>query len=65
MGVLVGIELGRRDGGDADLLDQEPAELEVAGAAGDVGREGVAFGEFDGGHVGEDEVAAFRVGVLR
>lgn len=64
MGVLVGVELGGRDGRDAHLLDQEPGELEVAGPVGDVRREGVVLGEFNGGHVGEDEVAAFGVGVL-
>mgnify|MGYP006873518250 CR=1 FL=1 len=64
MGVRIGIEFRRRNGGDANLLDEEPAELEIARAAGDVWREGIVLWEFDRGHVGQDKVAALRVGVL-
>lgn len=63
-GVPIGVELGGRDGGDAELLDEEPGELEVAGARGHVGREGVVPGEPHARHVHHDEVAALglRVG---
>ena len=64
MGIPVGVKLRRRDRRNAELHDEEPAELEVAGPTGDVGREGVVCGEVDVAHVYEDEVAAFGVGVL-
>ncbi len=62
--VSVGVELARRDGGDAQLLDQEPGELEVARPLGHVRREGVVGGDLDLGEVHHDEVAALglRVG---
>lgn len=64
MGIRIRVELRRRDSRDAELLDQEPGELEVARAAGDVGREVVALGELDLGEVDEDKVPALglRVG---
>lgn len=64
--VRVGVreELRGRDGRDAELLDAEPGQLEVARPAGDVRGERVIGGELDFGQVDEDEVAAFGDGVL-
>lgn len=64
--VRVGVreELRRRDGRDAELLDAEPGQLEVARPAGDVRRERVVGGELHFGQVDKDEVAAFGDGVL-
>lgn len=64
MGVGVSVELGGRDGGDANLLDQEPGQFEIARPAGDVRRERVVLWHLDAGHVGQDEVAALWVRVL-
>jgi hypothetical protein len=64
VGIRIGIELRRWDGGDANLVDEEPAELEIARAAGDMGREGVVLWEFDRGHIAKDKIAALGVGVL-
>lgn len=64
MGVLRGVELRGRDGGDAQLHDQEPGQLEVARALGHVRREVVAGGEAHARQVHEHEVAAFGVRVL-
>lgn len=61
--VLGRVELGRGDGRDADLHDQEPGHLEVPRPLRDVRREGVAVGHFDLGEVREHEVAALRVRV--
>lgn len=64
MRVLRGIELRGRDGSNPKLHNQEPAQLEIARAVGHVRGEVVVPGEVDFGEVGEDEVAAFGVGVL-
>ena len=64
MGILVREEFRRWDRSHAELLEDEPAELEIAGSRRDVGRKVVVFGELDFRQVGEDEVAAFRVGEL-
>lgn len=61
--VGVGVELGRGDGRDADLLDHEPGELEVARPAGHVRRERVVRRQLDFRHVHHDEVPALRVRV--
>lgn len=62
--ILLRVEIRGWDGGHAQLHDQEPAEFEIPGAFGDVGREIVVVGHVDAGEVGEDEVAAFGFGVL-
>lgn len=59
-----GVELGGGDGGDAELHEEEPAELEIAWALRDFGGERVVMREVDLGEVGEDEVASFGFGVL-
>ena len=64
MRVGIRVEFRRRNGCHADFLDQEPREFEVARAVRDMWREGVAFGDLDRGHVDEDEIATFGVGVL-
>lgn len=64
MGVGVGVELRGRDGGHAELHDQEPAEPEIPRAIGHLRGEVVVGGQLDTRHVDEDEVAAFGVGVL-
>lgn len=64
MRILICIKLRRRDCGDTDFFDQEPSQLKVARPTCDVRWEGVVRWQFDGGHIGEDEVAAFWVGVL-
>lgn len=64
MRIAIGIELSRRDGGDANLVNQKPAKFEIAGAASNMGREWIVLWEFDRRHVGQNEVAALGVGVL-
>lgn len=64
MRILIREELSRRNSRNAQLHDAEPHELEIARAVGNVGRERVVDGELDFGEVDEDEVAAFRFGVL-
>lgn len=64
MGVGVGVELGGRDGGHAELHDQEPAEAEVARAASHVRGEVIVRRQPDARHVDEHKVAAFGVRVL-
>lgn len=64
MSVGVSVELRGRDGGHAELHDQEPAEPEVARALGHLRGEVVVRGKLDARHVDEHEVAAFGVGVL-
>ena len=64
MGIVVGEELCRWDRCYAELLNAEPRQLEVAGPASDVRWEGVVGGKLYFGEVDEDEVAAFRLGVL-
>lgn len=63
--VGLGVELGWRDGDDAELHEQEPAELEIARPLGDVWGEGILGGEVHFGEIGEDEVSAFGFGVLK
>lgn len=58
------VELGWRDSHDAELHEQEPAELEIAGSLGDVWRERVTWREVHFGEIGEDEISAFGFGVL-
>jgi len=48
----------------ADFFDKEPGKLKVARSFGHVRWEFVVIRELDLGHVDEDEVTAFRVGVL-
>ena len=62
--VGVSIELRGRDRSNANLLDQEPAELEVTRAISDVRWEWVVCRELDRGHVGQDKVSAFGIRVL-
>lgn len=64
MGIGIGIELRRRDSRNADLMNEEPAKLEIARTAGNMGRERIVLWEFDRGHIGENEVPAFGVRVL-
>lgn len=44
VGILGSEEFGRGDGGDTDLLDEEPAELKVPGSLCDVWWELVVLG---------------------
>lgn len=64
MGIPISIELSRGNGSDANLMDKEPTEFEVARTRRDMRREGIVLWEFDRGHVGENEIAALGVGVL-
>ena len=64
VGVGISVELRGRNGGNANLVDKEPAELEVAGAIGNVGWEGVVCWELDGGEVDENKVSALGIRVL-
>ena len=48
----------------ADFFDKEPGKLKIAWSFGHVRWESVVIRELDLGHVNEDEVTAFRVGVL-
>ena len=65
MGVLISVELRRRDSRDADLVDQEPGKFEIPRTASNVRRETVALWQLDVGEVCEDEVASFGVRVLQ
>lgn len=65
VGVGISVELRRRNGGNANLVDKEPAELEVAGAIGNVGWEGIVCWELDGGEVDENKVSALGIRVLQ
>jgi len=64
MSIVICEELCRWDSCYAQLLDTEPRELEVAGPASDVRREGVVGRKLHLRQVDEDEVAAFGLGVL-
>lgn len=64
-GIRVRVKLSGRDRSHTNLMDQEPAELEVTRTVGNVLGELVVFRELDGRHVRENEVATFRVGVLK
>lgn len=57
-------KFSRWDSCYADFFDKEPGKLEVARSFGHMRREFVVIWELDLGHVDEDEVTAFRVGVL-
>ena len=65
--MLIGlrVKLGWWDGDDAQLHEQEPAELEIARPLGDVWGEGVFGREVHFGEIGEDEVPAVGFGVLK
>lgn len=62
--VGIGVELSRRNSGNADFLNEEPAELEVTRTVGNVGWEGVICWELDRGHVGQNKVSTLGVRVL-
>lgn len=63
--VRIGIckELRWRDSGHAQLADQEPRELEITRPTGHMRREVVVFRQLHFREIGENEVAAFRIGV--
>lgn len=60
----IGVELGRRDGSNANLVDQEPTKLEVTGAASHMRREGIVGWQLDRCHVCQHKVSTFRLRVL-
>lgn len=62
--IRIGVELSRRDGSNSNLMDEEPAEFEVAGTVGHMRRELVVLWQLDGGHVGQNEVTTFGIRVL-
>lgn len=62
--VGIGVELCRGDGSHSDLMNEEPAELEVTRAVSDMRREGIIGWQFDRGHVSQHEITTFRLGVL-
>lgn len=64
VGIGIGIELRRGDGGHANLVNEEPAKFEIPRTIRHMRREGIISREFDRGHVGQYKVAAFRVGIL-
>lgn len=64
MGVGGSVELGGRNGGHAELHDQEPAEPEIPRSVGDMRGEVVVRGQLDARHVDENKVAAFGFRVL-
>lgn len=47
VGIGVSVELGWRNGRNANLMNEEPAKLEVAGAACNMRREWVTFRQLD------------------
>ena len=57
-------KFSRWDSCYANFFDKEPSKLEVTRSFGYVRWEFVVIREPDLGHVDEDEVTAFRVGVL-
>lgn len=62
--VLVRIELCWRNCSHSNLVDKEPAKLEVPGAVGHMRREFVVLWELDRRHICKNEVATFGVRVL-
>jgi len=64
MSVCIGKELGRRDGGNAKLLDAEPRELEITWAVRNMRRERVVCRQLHLGEVDEDKVASLWLRVL-
>lgn len=62
--VLVRIELCWRNCSHSNLVDKEPAKLEVPGPVGYMRREFVVLWEFDRRHICENEVATFGIRVL-
>lgn len=64
MGVGGGVKLRGRDGGHAELHDQEPAEPEIPRSVGHLRGEVVVGRHLDTRHVDQHEVTAFGLGVL-
>lgn len=64
MGILVGIELRRRDGRNPELHDQKPAQFEISRPLAHLLGPLVALRQLDLGEVGEHEVASLglRIG---
>lgn len=59
--IVIGEELGRWNGSDTKLLDDEVREFEIARTACDMLREGVVSRKLYFGHIHEDEVTTFGV----
>lgn len=64
VGIVISVKLGGRNGSNADLVDEEPAKLEVARTTGNVGWEGIVCWKLDSGHVDKDKVPALGIRVL-
>lgn len=64
VGVGGSVELGGRDGGHAELHDQEPTELEIPRSVGHLRGEVVVRGQLDVRQIDEHKVAAFGFRVL-
>lgn len=60
----ISVELRWWNGSDANLVDQEPTELEVTGTTGHMGWEGVVCWQLDRCHVGQDKVSTLGLGIL-
>lgn len=52
VGICICIELGWGNSGNANLMDKEPAELEVTRTAGDVRRERIILWKIDSCEIG-------------
>lgn len=64
VGVVISVKLCGRNGSNADLVDEEPAKLEVARTTGNVGWEGIVRWELDSSHVDKNKVSALGIRVL-
>lgn len=62
--VGIGIEFSGRDSSHANLLDEEPAELEIPRTASNMWRERIVSRELDRGHVDKHKVSTLRIRVL-
>lgn len=64
VGVGISVEFSGRDSSYANLLDEEPAKLEITGTASNMGREGIVSWELYRGHVDKHKVSTLRIRVL-
>lgn len=62
--VGISVEFSGRDSSYANLMDEEPAELEITRTASNMGREGIVSRELYRGHVDKHKVSTLRIRVL-
>lgn len=62
--VVISVEFCGRNSSNANLMNEEPAELEVPRTTGNMRRERIVLGKFDSGHIDKNKVSALRIRVL-